>query len=92
MHWPAQIAVLLAGFGLGFLFFGGLWLTVRALPASRHPTLLVLASYWARTALVVVGFVFLIAGRWQNAVLALLGFVAARLALSHWIPSKKELA
>jgi F1F0 ATPase subunit 2 len=94
MPWTLQIAVavLVAGFGLGLLFFGGLWFTVRALPKSRHPALLVLLSYWTRTALVVVGFVFLIAGRWQNAVLALIGFVLSRLVLAHWIPTGKELA
>jgi len=90
--WITQIAVLLAGFGLGLLFFGGLWFTIRALPKSHHPALLTLASFWGRTALVVAGFVLLMAGRWQNAVLCLIGFVVARMVLSHYIPSRKEPA
>ena len=32
------VLILLAGLGLGVVFYGGLWLTVRALPKSRHAT------------------------------------------------------
>lgn len=80
------ILILLAGFGLGILFYGGLWMTVRALPDSRHPTVLALGSFWGRTALVIAGFLFTTARRWQNAVVCLVGFVLARIVLGHWIP------
>jgi F1F0 ATPase subunit 2 len=80
------ILVLVAGFGLGILFYGGLWMTVRALPASRHPTVLALGSFWGRTALVLAGFLFIAARRWQNAVVCLVGFILARIVLGHWIP------
>jgi len=87
---PAPLAVaLLAGLGLGMLFFGGLWLTVRALPRSRYPAALMLGSFWGRTALVVAGFVLAIGRRWQNAVACLLGFLVARLVLARWIPGRK---
>lgn len=81
-----MIVTLLAGFALGVLFYGGLWFTIRALPRSRNPTLLVLASFWLRTALAVGGFVLAMAGRWQNAVVCLLGFTLARFVLARWIP------
>ncbi len=82
--------VLLAGFGLGVLFYGGLWLTVRALPKSRHPVLLALASFWGRTAAVVAGLVFAMARRWQNALVCLAGFALARIALARWVPHHAE--
>jgi len=72
---------LLAGVALGTLFFGGLWLTVRATARSRRPVLLVLVSFWVRLAVVVAVFVLLARGHWQWAVAALLGFILARLVL-----------
>jgi len=83
------IVALLAGFGLGLLFFGGLWLTVRALPRSRYPAALMLGSFWGRTALVVAGFTLAISRRWQNALVCLIGFLIARLLLARWIPGRK---
>jgi F1F0 ATPase subunit 2 len=83
------ILVLLAGFGLGVLFFAGLWLTVRALPRSRYPAALMLASFWGRTGLVIAGFTLAIGRRWQNALVCLLGFLIARLLLARWIPGRK---
>jgi len=87
---PTPILVaLLAGFGLGVVFFGGLWLTVRALPKARYPTALMLGSFWGRTALVVVGFVAAIDHRWQNALVCLLGFLTARFWSARWTPDGK---
>lgn len=78
--------IFLAGCSIGILFYGGLWLTVRALPKVRHPALLAFASFWGRTALVIVAFVLLSDASWQNALACLLGFVVARLAFVPWIP------
>lgn len=86
---PAPIQyflVLLAGFCLGVVFYGGLWLTVRALPKSRHPAMLALGSLWGRTAVVLVGFVLTTAGHWRNAVVCLAGLVFARISL-RWFPN-----
>jgi F1F0 ATPase subunit 2 len=86
---PGPIAFLLlvlGGFGLGILFFGGLWFTVCALPKSRHPAVLVLASFWVRTAVVIAGLLFAMDGLWQRALACLLGFLLARIVLSRWIP------
>jgi F1F0 ATPase subunit 2 len=78
--------ILLAGFGLGLLFYGGLWFTIRALPNSRHPAMLALGSFWGRSALVIAGFILTMARRWQNAIVCLAGFVLARIVLARWIP------
>lgn len=81
----SAILALLAGFGLGVLFFGGLWLTVRALPRARYPAALMLGSFWGRTALVVAGFTSVIRRRWENALACLVGFLIARLLLARFV-------
>jgi len=87
MPGPVGFALLvLAGLGLGMLFFGGLWITVRALPKSRHPAVLVLASFWIRTGVVVGGLLLAMDGLWQRALACLAGFIIARVLLSRWIP------
>ena len=76
----------IAGFTLGIVFFGGLWLTVRALPKYRHPTLVIIGSFWGRTAFVLAGFVLAIDHRWQYAAASLIGFLIARFVLGRWLP------
>jgi F1F0 ATPase subunit 2 len=78
--------LLLGGLALGIVFFGGLWLTVRALPSARYPTALAIASFWGRTALVVAAFTCAFTHGWQSVLACLLGFVAARLLMARWIP------
>jgi len=90
--WLSMTVAFLAGFGLGLLFFGGLWLTVRALPKSRHPAVLALGSFWGRTAVVVLGFVVVMAGRWENTIVSVGGFLLARIVVSRWIPRSKQHA
>ena len=68
---------------LGIFFYGGLWLTVRRFPTTRHPLAITLGSLLVRMAVTLAGFFFVIDGRWRNAVAALLGFTAARLFLLH---------
>ena len=82
------VLLLLAGAGMGVVYFGGLWLTVRALPASPHPVLVALVSLWGRTAVVVAGLTLLMDRRWQNVIVCLAGFVAARVLLGRWIPGR----
>jgi F1F0 ATPase subunit 2 len=81
------LVVLLAGFALGIIFYGGLWLTVRALPKSRHAVLLALASFWGRTGLVIGGLLLAMDATWQRALVCLLGFALARIALSRLLPT-----
>ncbi len=87
----SYLLLVVAGFALGVLFYGGLWATVRALPTARHPLLLALGSFWGRTGLVVAGFVLLAAGRWQNAIACLAGVLLARAVLAHRLPRVENL-
>ena len=89
---PVQFVLLvLAGLALGILFYGGLWLTVRALPASHHPTALMIGSYWGRTAVTIAGLLWAMDGSWQRAVVSMGGFLLARVILSPWVPGPKPV-
>jgi F1F0 ATPase subunit 2 len=77
---------LLAGLTLGTFFYGGLWFTVRALPCSSHPVALALGSFWARTALVLAGFILVAARSWLDAAVCLVGFMLIRILLGRLIP------
>lgn len=76
-----MIARFAFGLLLGVFFYGGLWLTVRRLATARHPFALTLGSLFLRTGVTLAGFLCVIGGRWQNAVVALIGFTAARFLL-----------
>ena len=69
----------LAGGGLGAIFFGGLWWTVRKGISSPRPQLWFLGSLLLRTSIVLAGFYFVGRGQWQRLLLCLIGFVMGRL-------------
>ena len=74
----ANLLAACGGFGLGLLFFGGLWLTVKKGLASPRPALLFLASSLLRTAIVIGGFLFITAGNAERLLFAVGGFAAAK--------------
>jgi len=69
------------GFTLGLIYFAVLWITIRCLAVSRHPAMLSLGSLLARTVVALAGFYLIGAGDWRRFLLALGGFIAARLLL-----------
>ncbi len=71
-------AAFLGGLGLGTLFFGGLWLTIRKSVSSRTPALWILFSFFFRVGIILTGFYFIASGSWQRLVIALTGFIVAR--------------
>ena len=70
-----------AGGGLGAVFFGGLWWTVRKGVSSKQPALWFFASLLVRMSIALAGFYFIGRGHWERLVASLLGFVLARLAV-----------
>jgi len=86
---PLMLAAV-AGMGLGLFYFGGLWLTVQRLPACRRPGSLVLASFLARTAVILVGFYLVMDGRWEPVLACLLGFIMVRLFLVSRLQPEHE--
>ncbi len=74
-----------AGALAGVLFFGGLWLTVRAMPKSRWPGLLMIGSFWIRTLITLAALYFTIRGDWHNAIAWIAGFILARVIVPMWL-------
>jgi len=68
---------------LGTFYFGGLWLTIKRLPCSRQPTLLSLASFFARSLICILGFYLIIGSGIEALLLSLAGFVLTKIALIH---------
>ena len=75
------LLVAAGGFGLGVLFFGGLWLTVRKSLFSRRPWLWFLLSMVLRTAITLAGFLLFTGGAFDRLLSCLTGFVAAKLLM-----------
>jgi F1F0 ATPase subunit 2 len=78
------------GVVLGAIFFGGLWWTVRRGVSSQRPALWFVGSLLARMSVALAGFYFVSGGHWQRLVMCLLGFVAARLAVTRLTRNKGE--
>ncbi|MEO7731455.1 MAG: ATP synthase subunit I [Kofleriaceae bacterium] len=70
-----------AGLGLGAMFFGGLWWTLRKGVSSQRPALWFFGSLLLRLSITLSGF-YLVSGRhWDRLLLCLAGFVIARLVV-----------
>jgi F1F0 ATPase subunit 2 len=72
------VLALVAGLLLGFIFFGGLWWTVRRGVFSKSPAIWFIGSTLLRMSIVLAGFYFVGRGDWQRLVACLLGFIIAR--------------
>jgi F1F0 ATPase subunit 2 len=73
-----MVLALVAGGGLGALYFGGLWWTVRKGVSSKQPALWFFSSLLLRMSFVLAGFYFVSDGHWDRLLACLLGFVLAR--------------
>jgi F1F0 ATPase subunit 2 len=69
-----------AGFLLGMLFFGGLWLTVRRSLCSKRPWLWFLVSMVVRTGVAVAGFAWISGGSALRLLCCAAGFALVKLA------------
>jgi F1F0 ATPase subunit 2 len=85
MNEPLSLAyAFAAGILLGAMFYGGLWWTVHRAVSSKRVVQWFLGSLLLRMGLALAGFYFVAGGDWQRLLLCLLGFVAARLAVT-WL-------
>ncbi|GGH14372.1 hypothetical protein FAZ19_07535 [Sphingobacterium alkalisoli] len=84
------IWTLVAGFLLGVLFFGGLWLTVNKTSKSKRPGLLALGSFMSRMVIVLVGFYFIGAESWQRMFVAFAGLMIARVLITNFVRAKQS--
>ena len=78
----------LAGIGIGIIFFGGLWWTVRRGIASPLPALWFSASLLLRMGIALAGIYFVSGGDWRRLAACLVGFVVTRLAVV-WLTRTK---
>ena len=74
-------ASFIAGGLIGAFYFGGLWLTVKRIPTSNNPHLLLLGSFFLRLAATLTAFYALVPWGWQALAVALLGLLISRQAL-----------
>ncbi len=81
---PMLILACIAGAGLGTLFFGGLWWTLRKGVSSKHPALWFVGSVLLRMTVALSGFYFVSGGEWQRLLSCLLGFSVVRVAVT-WL-------
>jgi F1F0 ATPase subunit 2 len=75
------------GVGLGTVFFGGLWWTVREAVSSSVPALWFAGSLLVRTGAVLSGLYYVTGGDWKRLSVCLVGFFAARLAVTRVVLS-----
>lgn len=83
---PIALALgLIFGAILGFLYFYGLWLTLRHLPASRQPALLSLGSFLGRSTVCILGFclILIYGGGLFALISSIVGFIIAKIILIH---------
>ncbi len=79
------------GAALGAVFFGGLWWTVREALTSRQPAIWFGGSLLVRTG-IVMGGLYLVSGTgWTRLVACLMGFFAARLAVTRFVHSPRAV-
>lgn len=82
---------LLLGAALGAIFFGGLWWTIRKAVGSRAPALWFFGSLMLRMSIALAGFYVVARDHWPRLLMCLLGFIAARLAVTWWTRQSQEL-
>jgi F1F0 ATPase subunit 2 len=75
---PQVILALVAGTGLGAVFFAGLWWTINRAVASQRPAAWFLGSLLVRTSIAVGGLYLVSRGDWRRLVGGLVGFILAR--------------
>lgn len=78
------------GGALGVFYFGTLWLVVRRLDRLAWPALWIGLGGILRLAVVLVLFALLVGTRWERLLIALVGFLAARVVLTRWLGRPAE--
>ncbi len=78
-----DVLAMICGTGLGSVFYGGLWWTVRRLATSRRPALAVSISLLLRMGVALGGLHLVGHGDWVRLLSCLLGFLLARVAVTR---------
>lgn len=85
LDWGMILLSLGVGGALGFLYFGGLWMTLQRLSHTTRPGLLLLTSFVLRIALLLPLLLWLTAGQFDRLIAATAGVLIMRkLLASRW--------
>ena len=80
---PLAMALsLVAGIGLGTIFFSGLWWTARKAITFPHPAHLFFGSLMLRLSIALIGFYWIGKDDWKQLIACLIGFTISRLAVT----------
>ena len=71
------------GAAIGLFYFGVLWFTLLYLSKTKRPVLVVMVSLIVRMVVTLLGFYLVMGGRWEKLLIALGGFILARIVLSR---------
>jgi F1F0 ATPase subunit 2 len=66
---------------IGWVYFSGLWETVRRLPEAKNPQGLMILSFAARTIFALGGFFILTDGQWERMAASVAGFFIVKAVL-----------
>lgn len=80
-----SVVALCLGTGLlvGIAYFGGLWLTVKNLKDSEHPTKTLLTSWFLRNGLFVLSLWAVMRGDWRRALIAFGAFLSVKVVMTQ---------
>ena len=84
------LPALLAGVGLGILFFGGLWLTIQKGMQSKKSGLIFTMSFIVRMTVILMGFYYVGASDWKKMLACLAGFLIARLVITRYTKKQEQ--
>jgi F1F0 ATPase subunit 2 len=69
------------GICLGLFYFGGLWLTLKHIPAWGQPSILALGSFLVRSAVCITVFYIISSSGLEALICSLVGFMILKVAL-----------
>lgn len=80
-----SVVALCLGTGLlvGIVYFGGLWLTVKNLKNSEHPTKTLLTSWFLRNGVFVLSLWAVMRGDWRRALITFGAFLSVKLVMTQ---------
>lgn len=84
------VASALAGGLFAIIYFGGLWLTVQRAYQVERPLFLFSVSFFARLALILVGFYYVFNGGIARLAACMLAFLITRQILIRWVQAAPE--
>ncbi len=81
MNELSVVIALLGGLIIGVFFFSGLWITIRRVEHMQRPGIILFASSMTRLVVALAGFYLLAWGRWERLLIAVIGFMLARMVM-----------